>query len=300
MFTATVLALSLAQLAAADAAVTGNCLSQRVDFKDSSRIFNLQGVPPTAVDSMTDLASKIDPARYDFTIDYGNDNSVKTGNGVALTISKNPAGGDPIGTRISSTRMMKFGKITASLKAVALPGVVNTLITAGPPLPDSILAGVPKANIAQTTGDEIDIELLGKTPKQGTNNVFYRGIAEYSKHDATYAIPNGMGVTNTYSIEWKHNTISWSVNGNVVRTYKKDGPEANSEFVPGIRFFPDRPQKVQLALWSIATNTWAGGMILLAFICRPSPMARRRDQCLHAGRLGGYYMLRRQRVRVQR
>jgi hypothetical protein len=151
-------------LVKADAAQTGNCLTQRIDFKDALRIFNMQGIPPTSIDFMSDLSSKIDPSRYDITIDYGNKDSIKGGanGGISLNLQKDPAGGESIGTRISTTRFLKYGKITASFKAATLPGIVNTMITAGPHLPDPLLATVPPANIAKAMGDEIDLELLGK------------------------------------------------------------------------------------------------------------------------------------------
>lgn len=120
--------------------------------------------------------------------------------------------------------------------------------------------GIGKDKLATDTGDEIDIELLGKDPNQGSNNVFYRGLLEFSKHDMYHPVPNGIASLNKWTIEWKRNTITFSLNDKVLRTYNKNGPEANSAFLPGTRFFPDRPQKIQMALWASATNTWSGGL----------------------------------------
>jgi hypothetical protein len=38
---------------------------------------------------------------------------------------------DALGTRISTTRFMKYGKISAYYKAVGVPGVVTSFISAG-------------------------------------------------------------------------------------------------------------------------------------------------------------------------
>ena len=81
--------------------------------------------------------------------------------------------------------------------------------------------------------------------------------------DSIFPIPNGMANTNTYSIEWKKDTIKWFLNDQPLRTYSKSGPEADSQFLPGTRFFPDRPQKVQFAVWSNAGNAWSGGIDLI-------------------------------------
>lgn len=140
-----------------DAQQTGNCLTQRIDFKDLSRFFNLQNAPFP----IKDLSSQLDVSRYDMTVDYGNLTRLASGN-VGLTIVPKAAGGDPQGTRISSTRFLKYGKVTASFKAVPIKGVVTTFITAGPnPSPsDPDVAKVPKDKISTHTGDEIDFGIL--------------------------------------------------------------------------------------------------------------------------------------------
>jgi hypothetical protein len=134
----------------------------------------------------------------------------------------------------------------------------------GPPLPDPILNGVPKDKIAKDTGDEIDIELLGKSPREGSNNVFYRGLLEFSKHDQYHAVPNGIAAFNKWTFEWKSDTITFLLNDKVLRTYSKSGPEADSYLVPGVRFFPDRPQKIQVSIVvNLLNSRWDCGHLQL-------------------------------------
>lgn len=128
---------------AGDPRYDGNCLTQRINFTDPSRTFALDGM-----DAMRDI-SELDTSRYDMTIDYFT-KQVRhlPGGGVELTISDNGGVGNPDAPRMSTTRFMLYGKVTAVLKAPAVPGVVTTFITMGPNLPDA----------------ELD---LSKTDKQG-------------------------------------------------------------------------------------------------------------------------------------
>ncbi len=235
----------------------GNCLTQRIDFSDPNRFFFMNDLPIPIKD-----IKEVDVSRYDMTVDYTvpGQKAINGGKGY-LHIAKKPAGGNPQGTRLSTTRFLKYGKVSASLKSIAVPGVVNTFITAGPFIADESNRSVPASNLATETGDEIDWEILGKDPRQATNNVFYRGIKEYSKHDAIVPVPKGVDQTLVYGIEWKKDQIVFTIDDKVVRTYNRNGTEANSQFLPNTRFFPDRPQKVQLAVWSEASNAWAGGPV---------------------------------------
>jgi len=65
-------------------------------------------------------------------------------------------------------------------------------------------------------------------------------------------------------IDWQQDTLTWSIDGNVVRTLKKsDTFDTN-----GVAHYPTTPARVQLSLWPAGTSsnpagtvTWAGGMI---------------------------------------
>lgn len=94
---------------------------------DQSRIFNLANLPIP----IKDLSDQIDTSRYDLTLDYGNLSFSSAG--ASMLIRENSASPktDPLGTRISTTRFMKYGRVTAYFRAAAVPGIVNSFITAG-------------------------------------------------------------------------------------------------------------------------------------------------------------------------
>ena len=78
------------------------------------------------------MSSVLDIGRYDVTLDYGNV-TYSANNGLNMLIKENPASPktDALGTRISTTRFMKYGRVSAYFKAVGVPGVVNSFISAG-------------------------------------------------------------------------------------------------------------------------------------------------------------------------
>lgn len=145
----------------------GNCLTQRIDFTDRSRLFALDGL-----DAMRNIPD-LDVSRYDATIDYGTQLvKVLPQGGIELTIKENDPSKNPDAPRISTTRFMLYGKITAVLRAPAVPGVVTTFITMGPNLPD------PELDLSKTDkqgGDEIDWEIVGGDKFNVQSNIFYRG-----------------------------------------------------------------------------------------------------------------------------
>lgn len=241
----------------ADAAVTGNCLTQRIDFTDPSRfpqltrVFALDGIQ-----SNRDI-TELDTSRYDFTIDYfSNQVRLMQGGGVNLTISDNPRTENPDAPRLSTTRFMLYGKVTARLRAVPIPGVVTTFVTLGPNLPD---AGLDLSRSDPRSGDEIDWELLGNAPNEAQTNIFYRGIKEFAVRGNSHPVSNGIAQPHTYTIDWKRDRIEFYLDDQLVRTYAKNDPAANSAQFPNRRFYPDRPGKVQFAVWSERQNSWAGG-----------------------------------------
>ena len=70
---------------------------------------------------------------------------------------------------------------------------------------------------------------------------------------------------HTYEIDWNPDSITWSINGNVVRTLKRsDTWNATSNMYN----YPQTPARVQLSLWpgGLSTNgqgtiNWAGGLV---------------------------------------
>jgi beta-glucanase (GH16 family) len=142
------------------------------------------------------------------------------------------------------------------MKAPTIPGIVSTFILMGPNLPD---AGLDLSNTDPQGGDEIDWEIVGGDPKNAQSNIFYRGYREFAIRGGIHPVPSGVDASQKYTIDWRSDRIIFLINDQVQRTYYKNSTEADSEYVPNRRFFPDRAGKVQFALWSEATNAWAGG-----------------------------------------
>ena len=70
---------------------------------------------------------------------------------------------------------------------------------------------------------------------------------------------------HTYEIDWKPDSLTWSIDGNVVRTLKQSDTWNSTTNSWG---YPQTPARVQLSLWpaGISTNApgtvaWAGGLI---------------------------------------
>jgi beta-glucanase (GH16 family) len=195
------------------------------------------------------IIEQLDVSTYDLTIDYGSLSvQQKNGGGINMNLIKTAAGSG-IGGRISTTRYIQYAKITARMSAVDTPGVVTTFITMSP------------------RKDEIDWEFVGGQTTSAQSNVFYKGILEFGIRSGTHST-GPISVSREYVIDWKSDEITWSVNGNQVRSYKRDSPEAVTAQTPrGERSFPTEPSKIQIGVWdggsssSKGVSDWAGGPI---------------------------------------
>ena len=92
----------------------------------------------------------LDISRYDWTIDYNARLVTPNRNGVEVKVQKYKDE-NPSSARVSSTRFMKYGKVSVYLMAPAVPGIVTTFITMGPQLKDSRFDIKPNTD----GGDEI-------------------------------------------------------------------------------------------------------------------------------------------------
>jgi beta-glucanase (GH16 family) len=163
----------------------------------------------------------------------------KTNGGVELMISAaSKPDVNPDAPRLSTTRLMLYGRVTAVLRAPAVPGVVTTFITMGPHLPDE---GIDMTNTDPQGGDEIDWEILGNDPENAQSNIFYRGFREFSVRGGYHPLPKkSITVPHKYTIDWRRDQILFSIDDVVQRRYLKNSTQANSKEAPGRRFFPDR------------------------------------------------------------
>ena len=144
--------LPLISIVRGDASVSGNCLSQKIYFNNSRRIFLLDGTP-----SLLDI-KELDPSRYDATIDYHADLvNYLPGGGLSIMLQRPTSGQKyPPAGRVSTTRFIKHGKVSLYVKAPALRGVVTTFIMMGTFFPDPTR---DLTNADHQGGDEIDWEV---------------------------------------------------------------------------------------------------------------------------------------------
>ncbi|KZO98245.1 glycoside hydrolase family 16 protein, partial [Calocera viscosa TUFC12733] len=181
---------------------------------------------------------------YAWTLDKGNIAWSADGLGMILTETNG-------GTRLSTTRYVDYGTITARLKTGRWGGVVTAFIT------------------MSDVKDEIDWEFPGATTTQGQTNFYWLGVANYSATNGETT----SGLTDTYdnfhnfTIDWQPDTLQWLVDGNVVRTVNKSSTLTTD--AQGTRYeYPSTPSRVQISIWpagisSSAEGTiqWGGGMI---------------------------------------
>jgi beta-glucanase (GH16 family) len=65
-----------------------------------------------------------------------------------------------------------------------------------------------------------------------------------------------------YCVDWNQDTVSWSIDGNIVRVLTKESTlNAN-----GVYSFPSTPARIQFSVWdggagAAGTRNWAGGYI---------------------------------------
>jgi beta-glucanase (GH16 family) len=179
---------------------------------------------------------------YDWTLDKGNImNTNSSGGELALLLTE--ANG---GTRISSTRYVHYGKITARLKTGQWAGVVTAFIT------------------MSDIRDEIDWEFPGANTTQGQTNYFWQGVIPPTTNGQTETgLSNTFSNYHDYTIDWQPGNLTWLIDGQVVRTINEADTVVN-----GVSQFPSTPSRIQLSIWPAGLSTeppgvvqWAGGMI---------------------------------------
>jgi beta-glucanase (GH16 family) len=170
-----------------------------------------------------------------------------------------------VGTLLASTHYVWYGKTTAKFTTSAGAGVVTAFI---------LLSDVK---------DEIDFEFVGTELSTAQTNFYSQGITNCESNRSTLcaqilnqcnADNNGMDATlqddvhvneHTYEIDWQPDTITWSINGNVVRTLNRADTWNDTA---NMYNYPQTPARVQLSLWpgGLPTNgkgtiQWAGGLV---------------------------------------
>ncbi|KAJ7220184.1 concanavalin A-like lectin/glucanase domain-containing protein [Mycena pura] len=202
------------------------CESTTYTFKNESRILTNS--------SLYDG----DATKYDWTLD-GGQISVENGE-LSMLLTETNAG-----VRLSSTRFVHYGTITATLKTGRWNGVVAGFIT--------------MSNIR----DEIDWEFPGAATTEGQTNYFWQGDTTGNHGGVSKGLSDTYENYHDFTLDWSPGSLIFKINGKTVRTVK----EADT-IVSGVSQFPNTPSRIQLSLWPAGTNasapgtiTWAKGLI---------------------------------------
>ncbi|KAF2002025.1 glycoside hydrolase family 16 protein [Amniculicola lignicola CBS 123094] len=154
-----------------------------------------------------------------------------------------------VGTLLSSTFYVWYGKICAKMTTSQGKGVVTAFI------------------MMSDVQDEIDFEFVGINIAQGQSNYYSQGVTVYTNVE-NLTVPNGGNTVekvHEYCIDWQQDDLTWSIDGDDLRTVKRsDTWNATSK-----RFdYPQTPSRIMLSLWPAGlpsnekgTVDWAGGEI---------------------------------------
>lgn len=152
-----------------------------------------------------------------------------------------------VGTLLASTHYVWYGKITARMKTSAGAGVVTAFI------------------LMSDTKDEIDFEFVGTDLKTAQTNFYSLGVTNYNNGKYLPVSSDTMANYHDYTIDWSTDQLTWSIDGQVIRTLKKSDTwnETANRYS-----YPQSPSRVQFSLWpaGLPTNPkgtvdWAGGEI---------------------------------------
>ncbi|KAH7632584.1 concanavalin A-like lectin/glucanase domain-containing protein [Sordaria sp. MPI-SDFR-AT-0083] len=186
------------------------------------------------------------PYGVDFTkgtTDWASWTSVGTGSvlydshGAALTIAKK---GDA--PTIATNWYIFFGRVEVLMRAAPGTGIVSSVV------------------LASDDGDEVDWEILGGNNDEVQTNYFGKGNLTLFNRGGKTPVHNVQGTTYSYAIDWQIDQLTWYVDGQAVRTLKKE------DAVGGLNY-PQTPMKLKIGSWAggdpdnaPGTIAWAGGV----------------------------------------
>ncbi|KAK2733392.1 hypothetical protein FQN57_002132 [Myotisia sp. PD_48] len=182
-----------------------------------------------------------DADKYDWV---SSGEAVTSGGKLLLTMAP-----DTVGTLMGHNHYMWYGKTSARLKTSRGAGVVTAFI------------------LMSDVKDEIDYEFVGADLDTVQTNYYFQGITDYTKGVNLTAPgnPNTFDTYHTYEIDWKPDVTTWSIDGKVLRTLKRDSTfnKTSNQY-----HYPQSPSRVQLSLWPAGLPTngkgtvdWAGGLV---------------------------------------
>jgi beta-glucanase (GH16 family) len=152
-----------------------------------------------------------------------------------------------VGTLLASTHYVWYGKITAKFTTSAGAGVITAFI---------LLSDVK---------DEIDFEFVGVELTSAQTNFYNQGVTNYNNGENQTGLADIHTTLHTYEIDWQPDSITWSIDGNSIRTLNRE----DTWNATANRFsYPQTPARVQLSLWPAGLPTngegtiqWGGGLV---------------------------------------
>lgn len=170
---------------------------------------------------------------------------------------------DSVGTVLTATRYIWYGKVSARMRTSRGAGVITAFI---------FLSDVK---------DEIDFEFVGADLGTAQTNYYFQGITDCMPLEQTIRIRiidepidfNGANISTSntfenyhlYELEWTPEQIIWSIDGKVGRVKNKS---VTWNATTNRYQFPQTPSRIQLSIWPAGLPTskqgtidWAGGLV---------------------------------------
>ena len=151
-----------------------------------------------------------------------------------------------VGTLLSSTHYVWYGKISATLTTSLGAGVVTAFI------------------MMSDVKDEIDFEFVGTDLQSVQSNYYFQGLLDYD-NEKNLSVSDTNTQVHTYTIDWTPDTLTWSVDGTAMRTKNRNDTwnATTSQY-----HYPQSPSRIQLSLWPAGLSSngqgtidWAGGLV---------------------------------------
>eukprot|EP00842_Homolaphlyctis_polyrhiza_P000494 jgi/Hompol1/1445/HPOL_001141-RA len=211
---------------------TGDCVSGRLYFANNNT-YLLNGADQQRFD--------IDRTLYNWTLDYGTADFAGGAATIYLMRNPNNVAATGLSTRLSTTRYIRYGRMTARFKRVA-----------------------NQSN--ELTQDEIDYEILGKDAAHPQHNLFtYKAVnLERGLHGGPITTAIDTSVAHDYTIDWRSDRIDWIIDGAVVFSQPRATSHAvNAASLPsGDPWFPESASRIQISVWDATSQaSWAGSPI---------------------------------------
>ncbi|WPH01662.1 Hypothetical protein R9X50_00451200 [Acrodontium crateriforme] len=164
-------------------------------------------------------------------------------NNEALLLTMPP---DTVGTLVTSTHYVWYGKVSASLTTSQGQGVVTAFI------------------LMSDMKDEIDFEFVGTDIQTAQSNYYFQGITDYH-NEKNLSASDTVQNTHKYEFDWTPDTLTWSIDGQAMRVLNRNDTYNSTT---GQYHYPQTPARIQLSLWPAGLSTngagtiaWAGGLV---------------------------------------